>query len=416
MNASCSTVVEAGARTYVLSPDATMWDATVPSARTSRHLRVLHLATVPFRPEEGVSRAVTALATHMTSIQSHLAADAPVGDGFAGLHGLPGWKPRTLVFGRALADVVAGAQPDIVHLHGGILAASLAYVPALRRLPIVATVYQLLPVPRHEMGWGRLADAHRSSLRPSRMLASGVAGLPLARRLLKTGRLRAVCTPDPRVAAALDDHGAVFIARGGADPSSVRAAWSDSPTIVFAGRAERGRGVEELVSAFSLLRLKVPNAKLRLLLLPGPEGERWRHHWATRPGLELHLGVEKDLLVRFSECQVVALPFRIPATITPPLVAAEAMSAGLPVVSTGLSCLTPLVTSGHNGMIAADLSPEALAAALFGVVGDRATWERLSAGARRTIEEDWSWVGAAAATQHAYEYAIKGHAAPPWTT
>ena len=369
--------------------------------------RVLHLATVPFRPEEGVSRAVTDLSANMIDVDSHLAADRPVGDGFAGLHALTDWRPHVLALSPRLAHVVAEVRPSLVHLHGGILATSLALLPALRGVPVVATVYQLLPVPRHELGWHQILDARHSSVRPARVAASAAFGLPIARRLLKSGRIRVICTPDPRVAAALNAHGRVVMARGGASVSALRATWSDTPTIVFAGRAEPGRGVEELIAAFTIVRARIPGARLRLLLLPGPAGERWRAEHGRRPGIDLVVGTQPDLSAQFAACQVAALPFRIPATITPPLVAAEAMAAGLPVVATGLSCITPMLRHGVNGAIADDLAPVALADALISVIGQRANWERLSSGARRTIESDWSWLGAARSTREAYRYALR---------
>ena len=382
-------------------------------APTDRHeprdrpLRVLHLATVPFRPEEGVSRAVTELAANLQFVDSHLVADRPVGAGFADLHRVSQWKPGRLLATRALRSVVNDVKPDVVHIHGGILVSILALSPSLRRQPVVATIYQLLPVPRRELGIRQIFDARRSSLRPTRIVASGLFGAPLVRRLLRSGRIEAVCTPDPRVAAVLHGRGPVIIAQGGANPSAHRADWSNVPTVGFAGRAEPGRGVEELIEATALLRREIPGLRLRLLLLPGPAAQRWEQTYGSDPYIDLTVGVCNDLQAKLAECQVVALPFRIPATITPPLVASEAMSVGAPVVANALSCITPMLRSGVNGMLAADSSATALADALREVLSDEVTWRRLSQGARRTIEKDWSWAGAAFATSEAYAVALR---------
>lgn len=164
----------------------------------------MHLATVPFRPEEGVSCAVTSLAGMMPGVESHLSADNPVGLEFADHHTLPDWKPVRVVTDERLRRILNTVEPDIVHLHGGVLATSLALSPALRRFVVVSTVYQLLPVPRSELGLHQFFDARRSSIRPGRIIASAITGLPIARSLLKRGGIEVVCTPDPRVAAALD--------------------------------------------------------------------------------------------------------------------------------------------------------------------------------------------------------------------
>lgn len=381
----------------------------VPSRPAAgRPIRVLHLATVPFRPEEGVSRAVTELAAALGDhgVQSHLAADRPVGDAFCGLHRQSHWRPARVALGRALREAVIRVRPDLVHLHGGVLAPALALSPALRGLPKVATMYHLLPPPRRELGWRSLADARRSSVRPARLLASGLAGLPMTRTMLGSGVLRAVCTPDPRVMQALAAHGPVVMAQGGAVPGPVRPQWSATPTIGFAGRAEPGRGVEELVAAVARLRGRVPGVRLRLFLLPGPAAAHWQAAFGSTGWIDISVGVRDDLSADLATCQVVALPFRIPATITPPLVAAEAMAAGVPVVANRLSCITPLVRDGWNGALAVDGSVDALADAIASLLVDRGTWEQRSAAAAATIESSWSWAEAALAVRGAYDIAL----------
>jgi alpha-maltose-1-phosphate synthase len=373
----------------------------------ARRLRVLHLTSVPFKREEGVSRCITEIASNMPDVDSHLGADRPVGEMFVGHHTIRRATPGRLITSRhALHDIVNEVQPDIVHLHGGVLVSSLALSPALRGRTVVATIYQLLPVPWREIGARQFFDAHRSAVKPLRIAASAIAGKPLTRRLLTNGGIAVVCTPDPRVAEAFGDYGPLVTVRGGATLSAHRATWSDTPTVGFGGRAEPGRGVEDLVDAVDMLRSEIPGIRLRLVLLPGPASEKWKVEFGTRPYIDLSVGVSVDLAQELSRCQVVSLPFRIPATITPPLVAAEAMSVGAPVIANGLSCISPLLVDNVNGMVAADRSSKALADALRRALADRATWTRLSEGARRTIGSDWSWSGAARATRDAYELAL----------
>ncbi len=373
----------------------------------SGRLRVLHLTSVPFKREEGVSRCITEIAANMPDVDSHLAADHPVGEMFAGHHTIRRATPGRLATSRrALRDIVNEVEPDVVHLHGGVLVSSLALSPALRGRTVVATIYQLLPVPWREIGARQFLDAHRSAVRPSRIAASAIAGKPLTRRLLTKGGISVLCTPDPRVAEAFGDYGPLVTVRGGATVSEHRATWSDSPTVGFAGRAEPGRGVENLVEAVDMLRSEIPGIRLRLVLLPGPASEQWKVEFGSRPYVDLSVGVSGDLAEELARCQVVSLPFRIPAAITPPLVAAEAMSVGAPVIANGLSCISPLLVDNVNGMVAADRSSKALAEALRRALANRDTWLRLSEGARRTIEVEWSWAGAANATRDAYELAL----------
>jgi alpha-maltose-1-phosphate synthase len=277
---------------------------------TPRRLRVLHLTTVPFRMEEGVSRSICELATNLPNVESHLAADQPTGEMFAGHHVLPRATPFRLITDRALEDAVKRVDPDVIHIHGGVLVSSLALSPALKNRTVVATIYQLLPTPWHEIGARQALDAHRSAVKPSRIIASAIAGKPLTRYLLKNRRISVICTPDPRVEAAFGNYGRIVIAQGGATVSPFHTTWSDTPTVGFAGRAEPGRGVENLVEAVEMLRGELPGIRLRLVLLPGPAAARWTATYGSYPFVDLSVGVCDDLAKELSRCQVVALPFR----------------------------------------------------------------------------------------------------------
>jgi len=91
--------------------------------------------------------------------------------------------------------------------------------------------------------------------------------------------------------------------------------------------------------------------------------------------------------------------------MTPALAAAEAMAAGLPLVATSVPCLAPLVDPGVNGALVAPGDPVALAGALTAVLEGPDVWQPLAEGARKTIEQRWSWSEAADAAADAYELA-----------
>jgi glycosyltransferase involved in cell wall biosynthesis len=96
-------------------------------------------------------------------------------------------------------------------------------------------------------------------------------------------------------------------------------------------------------------------------------------------------------------------------TITPPLVAAETMALGVPIVATAVPCITPLVEDGISGRIVPPGDVDALAGAIRWIVGDRDRWETMSVAARSAIERHWSWPGAAAAVDRAYAMATRKH-------
>jgi glycosyltransferase involved in cell wall biosynthesis len=69
----------------------------------------------------------------------------------------------------------------------------------------------------------------------------------------------------------------------------------------------------------------------------------------------------------------------------------EAMACGCPVVATRAASLPEIVVDGENGLLVAPNDPAAIAAALRRLAGEPGLWERLSAAARRRVEETFTW-------------------------
>lgn len=367
-------------------------------------MRVLHLTTTGWHPREGVARSVQALASRLPG-EHHLAAPGACGTVFAGVHDVDiGVVPRPRV--PALGDLLDRLRPDVVHLHGGEGVAAAVWALGPSAPPVVASVYGRLdpPGPR-QLAAGVLAvrDHRSTAMSLSRRLVTASAGLPLLARCLRRGTIAAVCSTDVEVVARLAAAGPTYLARGAADPSTRRADWSDAPTLVFAGRAEHARGLDDLVLAFLRIRRAVPAARLRLALLPAPAAPRWAR--LRLPGIDATVGVVDDLGGTLAGAQLAVLPFRVDATITPALVAAEAMAHGLPVVGTDVRCLRALVLDGVNGRIVPRRRPAALADACVEMLTDRDGWHGRAERAHRTIEDTWSWDHAAAAVAAAHDIA-----------
>ena len=149
----------------------------------------------------------------------------------------------------------------------------------------------------------------------------------------------------------------------------------------------------------------VPGARLRLALLPTPEAHRWVDRLAGTDWADVRCEPILDLDETFSQCQLAAFPFRWSTTLTPALAAAEAMSVGLPVVASAVDCLTPLIEPGRNGALVPPNDPRRACRARDILRGPE-VWQPLSEGARKTIEERWSWTGAARVTSDAYALAV----------
>jgi glycosyltransferase involved in cell wall biosynthesis len=369
-------------------------------------MRVLHLSMTGWHEREGIARAIAEL-VRRSPYEHHYAGPGRPVDHFTEVHPLHArvipapWSPE-------LRSAMRAVRPDVVHVHGGEAAALFALCSTATGVPVVVTIYgraTQLPRARPSLrAWHDLRSTPNGGLRRAAMSA---VAWPATRVALATGRVAAICTPDDAVGRRFAGSGRVVMARGAASVRPRLAAWDDAPVIAFAGRAERARGLDDLLEAFALVRLTIPAARLRLHLLPGRSSPRWANPPA---GVEQVTGSSTDLEADLARAQVVALPFRFNLTMTPPLVAAEAMSVGVPVVASDVSGLSALVRDGVNGRLVAPGEPAALAAALCDVLGDRAGWEALADGAHRTIAEHWSWDHAATAIGETYEAVIAGRA------
>jgi glycosyltransferase involved in cell wall biosynthesis len=372
-------------------------------------MRVLHFVTLPWQATEGIARACREIATALEDVESVLIADREPGAAaaatFTDVRVLSGWAP-TLPWRAAFARIVRELDPDVVHLHGGTIAPALAYAPSLRGRNVVATCYRASNRPRGAHIAGNGVGDERVNFSLARAALSSVGGLALARRALRFRRVGAICTPDPRIEALFGSAGPVLRPQGGGQVSAQHAAWSPHPTVVFAGRAQAARGIDDLIAAFPAVLESVPDARLLLALLPTPDAPRWSNRLAAAPWAEVRVEPDLDLEGTFAQCQVGAFPFRWSTTMTPALAAAEAMSVGLPIVATAVDCLSPLVEPGRNGVLVPPSDPVSLGRALTEILAAPASWQALSEGARKTIEERWSWSGAAAVTRDAYELAI----------
>ncbi len=196
---------------------------------------------------------------------------------------------------------------------------------------------------------------------------------------------------------ALSNSWATFIGRfaPAADveviPNSVRVtadqgfAGEEPGRILFLGRAERSKGIFELLNAVSALTESVPDVKL----VVGGDGNLDAVRTCAREmgisdRLEILGWAGPDLKAReLARATVFALPSHDEGL---PMAMLEAMSASKAVVVTPVGGIPEVVTSGENGLLVPPDNVAALADALQRVLTDRDLRRRLAANARATIE------------------------------
>ena len=369
-------------------------------------MRVVHVIA-EFSGHEAMGRTITETARRVPG--EHALITTTAHDGTADFCDVVelGGAVESFPIGRtdALDAALARLRPDLVHLHGGALSPLFAVRTAITWYPHLLTMYAwpVLPSARRLRTGGIRAALQSSVLRP-RVAVTTVLPTVAVRRALRGTRV--VLTPDPRVETKL--HGLDVRRLGSGGPVDARrAAWADeAPVVLFAGRAESVRGIDTLLQCFPAVLRSVPDARLRLLLIPRPELQVLLER-AMDAGLGASLEVMTDpvpdLLGEMAKAQVGAWPFKYDYTTSPPaMAAAEALSVGLPVVATDVACLRAVVQDGVNGAVVPPSDPGALAAAIVHLLREPDLWQRYASAGPSWVEQKLSWEGMAATTSAAY--------------
>jgi teichuronic acid biosynthesis glycosyltransferase TuaC len=177
--------------------------------------------------------------------------------------------------------------------------------------------------------------------------------------------------------------------------------------IVFTGRCEKDKGVEELVEAFGMITTEEASAAL---LFVGDGGARneletraRREPWGSRVWFAGQVGREKVRLY-LQAADVFVLPSHgegMPNSLL------EAMAVGLPCVATRVGGAPEAIEDNRNGLLIPAKSAGAIAAALRKVLHAPGFAEQLGTAATRTIRERFSWSANAERHLAIYEEVIR---------
>ncbi len=193
---------------------------------------------------------------------------------------------------------------------------------------------------------------------------------------------------------------AAFPFTPGDAPAAIRAGEQTAPTaavplVLSVGRLVPKKGLNDLISACQLLKAR--GVKFRCAIVgEGPlRGELESQisalglqHSVTLLGAMAH----DRLVALYGQASVFALSPQVMEDGDRdgiPNVLAEAMAAGLPVVSTRVSGIPELVEDGHTGLLVGPKDPLALAAAVERLLNDPAQSQRLAQAARRKMEDSF---------------------------
>lgn len=159
------------------------------------------------------------------------------------------------------------------------------------------------------------------------------------------------------------------------------------PTVFFAGRLEREKGVHHLVAAFARVRAAVPNARL---VIAGDGPLR-----STLERLVEQLGLAGsvtftgwlaagEMAQRYEECYVFCLPSIWAEGLG--MVLVEAAMAGRPVVASSLGGMLDALDDGVTGIAVAPGDEHALASAIISLLQDPDRAARMGLAGRERAE------------------------------
>jgi glycosyltransferase involved in cell wall biosynthesis len=282
---------------------------------------------------------------------------------------------------RWLGETLGPIGPDVVHVQGATDHATAALACGY---PTVITVHGIL----------REDAAHQPTL-PLRMRKAFYAraferqNVARARHLIAIARYVTDYFRD-----VLRRDVAVYEIPNAIDPRFFEVGpLPGSHTVLFAGRVIERKRVDLLVDAFATVAAAVPAATLRIAgetsSEPGYVGsvlERIeRHALADRVRLLGQLD-EAALAAEFESADVLALPS---AQETAPMVIAEAMAAGRPVVATAVGGVGEMVLDRETGFLVDRDDLAGFGRGLRAVLEDADLARRLGARGRETAEREY---------------------------
>lgn len=281
------------------------------------------------------------------------------------------------------AAIMARVDPDVVHTNGHI-SVGRGVVNAARRggRPLVATNHVM---PENIVDYLPFSDAVRGTF--ARWMWQDLG------RVYSLAHI--VTAPTPRAVDLLTQRAGLagaFAVSNGIDteryhPRAAGDAPADAdgtPTILFVGRLDPEKRVDELIRAVALLPADLP-ARLEVV----GDGAR-RAVWTA---LADELGVadrvrfrghvtDDELLEAYAGADVFCMPG---VAELQSLVTLEAMAAGLPVVAADAMALPHLVRPGSNGELFQPGDVEELAGHLARLVGDAELRNRMGAASREIV-------------------------------
>lgn len=164
--------------------------------------------------------------------------------------------------------------------------------------------------------------------------------------------------------------------------------------IGYIGRLSEEKGLEYLVKAVSMM--KGSDIPIRVLLIGDGPHKTYLENLVKREDVQSIVtfnGFQTDVENWLATLDIFILPS---LTEGLPMSLLEAMSCGIPVVSSAVGGVPQVIESGRNGILISPGKPDDIRDAVYNLYTDELLRRKLSAGARETVRLKYNvkdWVG-----------------------
>lgn len=294
-----------------------------------------------------------------------------------------------------LAQLGRDWAPDVVHAHDWLVAHPAVALAEFFDVPLVATLHAT-EAGRHS-GWVA-GHVNRQVHSVEWWLANRADALITCSSSMRD-EVDELFTPDSPITVI---HNGIDLT---AWSFAERLRPDTPPELLFAGRLEYEKGVQDLLAALPEIRRAHPGTTLTIA------GEGTQLDWLTELTAEHRLTGAVTFVGRQDHDGLVALMHRCDAIVLPSryepfgIVALEAAATGIPLVTSTAGGLGEAVHDDETGRTFPPADVDALAAAVIATLDDPAAAAVRARRARAVLTEDFTWPVIAERTAAVYQVA-----------